>query len=186
MTGERVRSGDEVRPRQPGPQQQRGLWFDEFRAGQTFVSPGRTITEADVVNFAALSGDWNPMHTDATFARRTPFRQRVAHGMLVESVATGLGVRTGIFDGTIAALTDMVIHWRNPCLIGDTVTLELEVAAVDAQPSRRSGKIHFLAVIRNQDGKVLIDGEWWTLMNRDRSRDATPGANDGNQQGTEA
>ena len=150
------------------PIRPRGLWFDEFEAGQRFDSPGRTITEADVVNFAALSGDWNPMHTDAQFARKTPFRQRVAHGMLVESVATGLGVRMGIFDGTIAALTDMAIHWRNPCFIGDTVTLSLEVLDVDAEPSRRSGQVHFLANIQNQDGKTLIEGEWWTLMNRER------------------
>lgn len=147
-----------------------GMWFDEFQVGQAFISPGRTITEADIVNFAALSGDWNPIHTDAVYARRTPFRQRVAHGMLLQAVVTGLGMRLGIFDGTIAALTDMTIHWKSPCFIGDTIRLHLQVSEVDPEPSKRSGFVEFVATIQNQDGKVLVEGDWRTLMNKDRGR----------------
>ena len=68
----------------------RGLTFDEFNVGDCYESQGRTITEADVVAFAGLSGDFNPLHTGATFAAATPFGERIAHGMLVMAIATGM------------------------------------------------------------------------------------------------
>lgn len=143
-----------------------GLWFEDFRPGLVIESLARTVTEADLVNFAGLSGDYTALHTDEEYARKTPFRRRIAHGMLVQAIATGLGVRTGVFEGTIAALSDMVIHWRSPVYPGDTVHLVLEVTEVDAEPSRRSGKVTFAARMLNQEGKVVSDGEWKTLMLR--------------------
>jgi acyl dehydratase len=130
------------------------------------ASRGRTITEADLVNFAGLSGDYTALHTDEVYASSTPFRRRIAHGMLVQSIATGLGVGTGAFEGTIAALSDMTIHWRSPVFPGDTVQLVLEVIEVDAEPSRRSGAVTFAARVLNQEKKVVSDGEWKTLMLR--------------------
>lgn len=165
-----------------------GLWFDEFQQGQVFESPGRTITEADIVNFAGLSGDFTSLHTDEVFARGTPFRRRVAHGMLVQAIVTGLGARTGIFEGTIAALSDMVIHWKVPVFPGDTVRLRLRVEELDAAPSKRSGRVRFLAWILNQDDQVVIDGEWCTLMMREgagrkaRRRSTVEGAVDAVEQ----
>lgn len=153
---------------QPAGPPGRGMWFDEFRRGQVFESPGRTVTEADVVNFAGLSGDFTALHTDEVFARGSAFRRRVAHGMLVQAIATGLGVRTGIFEGTIVALSDMVIHWRTPVFPGDTVRLRLQVEEVDAAPAKRSGRVRFAAWVRNQQDQVVIDGEWCTLMMRER------------------
>ena len=66
----------------------RGRYFSEFEIDQSFTSVGRTITETDVVNFAGISGDYNPLHTDATFAAKTPFKKRIAHGMLSASIST--------------------------------------------------------------------------------------------------
>ncbi len=143
-----------------------GLWFDEFRPGLSIRSPARTVTETDLVNFAGLSGDYTALHTDEECARETPFRRRIAHGMLVQSIATGLGVRTGTFEGTIAALAEMTIHWLAPVFPGDTIHLELEVTRVDPEPSRRSGAVTFAARVVNQEGKVVSDGEWKTLMLR--------------------
>lgn len=71
------------------------MYFEDFEVGQRFVTPGRTVTEADVVNFAGVSGDYNPIHTDAEFAKSTPFGQRIAHGLLVLAMLTGLRQRTG-------------------------------------------------------------------------------------------
>jgi acyl dehydratase len=156
----------EIEPEEPG----RGMWFDDFREGQSFVSPGRTITETDVVNFAGLSGDYTALHTDEVHARKTPFRRRVAHGMLVQAIGTGLGVRTGIFEGTIAALSDMVIHWHQPVFPGDTVRLLLQVESLDEKPSRRSGRVVFSARMLNQKNQLVIDGVWTTLMVRQRKR----------------
>ena len=82
----------------------RGTYFSEFEVGQDFVSGGRTVTEADVVAFAGLSGDYNPLHIDKSFAEKTPFGKRIAHGMLSVSISTGLGQTLGIFEGTTMAL----------------------------------------------------------------------------------
>ena len=153
----------------------RGMWFDEFVLGELFESPGRTITEADIVNFAGLSGDFNAFHTDETAARRTVFRKRVAHGMLVQAVVTGLGVRTGIFEGTIQALSDMVIHWRQPVFPGDTIRLRLKVDRTE-EGTKRVGKVFFEAWVLNQRDEVVIDGEWGTLMLRDRAKIRRPAA----------
>ena len=77
-----------------------GLYFEEFSVGDSITSQGRTVTEADIVNFAMLSGDWNPLHTDAEIAKSTVFGERIAHGMLVLSMATGLADRMGFINGT--------------------------------------------------------------------------------------
>jgi acyl dehydratase len=149
-----------------------GLWFEDFVAGLRIESPARTITEADVVLFAGLSGDFNALHTDEAFARRTPFRGRIAHGMLVQSIATGLAVRTGMFEGTIQALSDMTIHWKAPVRPGDTIRLVLEVDALDPAPARRSGEVVFKAAVRNQEDEVVCDGEWRTRILRRPERGA--------------
>src|SRR3954453_19688740 len=87
------------------------LYFDDIEVGQEWESPGRTVTEADIVNFAGLSGDFNPIHMDHEFARTTPFRQPIAHGMLVFSMATGLGVSVPMMR-TLAVLSIKEWHFR--------------------------------------------------------------------------
>jgi acyl dehydratase len=84
----------------------RGRYFEEFAVGQTYTSVGRTITEHDVMTFAGLSGDYNQIHTDAEFAKLTPYGQRIAHGLLGLAIASGLAMRTGILEGTVLAFRD--------------------------------------------------------------------------------
>ncbi|RMG01219.1 MAG: dehydratase, partial [Acidobacteria bacterium] len=79
----------------------RGRYFEEFAIGQTYTSVGRTVTEHDVLTFAGLSGDYNQIHTDAEFSKNTPYGQRIAHGLLGLSIASGLAMRTGILEGTV-------------------------------------------------------------------------------------
>jgi acyl dehydratase len=146
-----------------------GLLFDEFVVGRMYGSGGRTVTEADVVAFAGLSGDYNPLHTDEEFARGTPFRRRIAHGLLVQSIASGLANQIKIFEGTIAALTEMVIRYRAPVFFGDTVRLELVVAGKEEKPPPRRGWVRFDAAVRNQRDEVVIEGEWLTLIQRRRT-----------------
>jgi len=155
------------------PPTRRGFWFEEFEPGLVVESPGRTITEADVVNFAGLSGDYTELHTNEEYASATPFRHRIAHGMLVQAIATGLGVQSGVFTGTIQALADMTIHWRAPVFPGDTIRLVLEVDSREDEPSRRSGLVGFKARVVNQEEKVVSDGHWQTRILRrpvERSR----------------
>ena len=88
----------------------RGMYFEEFELKQKITTPARTITEADVVGFAGLSGDYNPLHTNEEFAKTTPYGRRIAHGMLVVSIATGLADRQGFIDGTALAFRELFVE----------------------------------------------------------------------------
>jgi len=143
-----------------------GLVFEEFSVGDQFRSQGRTITEADVVSFAGLSGDYNPLHTDAQFARETPFGERIAHGMLVAAVGSGLASWMGIFSGTTIALMEQVVQYRGAVKFGDTVYLVLEVLEKKETSKKDRGVVRFASRLFNQDDEMVIDGEWRLLMKR--------------------
>src|SRR5688572_7997886 len=102
-----------------------GKTFDDLSLGDTFVSPTRTLDQGHVVSFAELSGDSNPVHLDEAFARGTLFRGRIAHGLLVQSIASGLAWQTGVFRGTIVALAEMSMRFEAPVRPGDTIRVEL-------------------------------------------------------------
>ncbi len=142
----------------------RGLYFSQFPVGERYTSVGRTITEADVVMFAGISGDYNPLHTDATFAAQTPFKQRIAHGMLIASISTGLGQTLGIFEGTTMALLGQTFDYKGPVFFGDTIRLVLTVQ--DKVPSQKGGKgtVVFRSEILKQDDAVVISGTWTVLF----------------------
>lgn len=146
--------------------QTRGLTFDQFTLGQVLTSPARTVTEADVVNFAGLSGDFNPLHIDETFARTTPFGGRIAHGMLVAALATGMANWLGIFEGTTLALMEQVIQYKGPVKLGDTVHLELRVAEKKETSKPDRGVVVFETDVCNQDSRAVITGRWTLMMKR--------------------
>jgi len=145
----------------------RGLYFSEFEVGTDFVTVRRTITETDVVMFAGLSGDYNPLHTDAVFAAKTPFGQRVAHGMLVTSISTGLAQTLGIFEGTTMALMQQTFKYVAPTFFGDTIHLKLTVANAKASSKGGKGVVTFTSEVIKQDGTVVNEGEW-VVMFRDK------------------
>tara|TARA_Y100000589_G_scaffold138459_1_gene132500 strand:+ start:182 stop:625 length:444 start_codon:yes stop_codon:yes gene_type:complete len=145
----------------------RGSYFSEFEVGQEFVSIGRTITEADVVAFAGLSGDFNPLHTDATFAAKTPFGQRIAHGMLSASISTGLAQTLGIFEGTTLALMGQTFEYKGPVFFGETIRLRLEVEKTTPSSKGGKGVVLFRSEILNQNDSIVISGHW-TVLFRDR------------------
>ena len=143
----------------------RGLYFEEFAVGQTIRTPGRTVTETDIVAFAGLSGDFNLIHTDAVYAATTPFGQRVAHGLLGLSIASGLAVRTGILEGTVLAFRE-VNEWKFslPVYIGDTLTVELTVTDVKALPRLGGGSVVLQLDVQNQSGASVMKGSWTVLV----------------------
>lgn len=146
----------------------RGRTYDELALGDSFTSPGRTVTETDIVQFAGLSGDYNPLHTDREFASRTPFRGVVAHGMLVQAISTGLANRIGVFDGTVAALAGMELHFKAPVRAGDTVRITLEVIEKEPEAGPRRAWVRFATEVLNQADEVVIDGAWQAVMLRRR------------------
>lgn len=145
----------------------RGTFFSDFQVGQQYVSVGRTVTEADVVMFAGISGDYNPLHTDATFAAQTPFKQRIAHGMLSASISTGLGQTLGIFEGTTLALMGQTFEFKGPVFFGDTIRLRLTVESTTPSSKGGKGVVVFRSDILKQDDSVVITGTW-TVLFRDR------------------
>ncbi len=131
-----------------------------------FTSQARTVTETDVVNFAGLSGDFNPLHTDEEFGKSTPFGARIAHGMLVASMATGMANWSGVFEGTTIALMEQVIRYKGAVMFGDTVHLELTVAEKKETSKPNRGIVKFDTAVVNQDGKAVIEGQWTLMMAR--------------------
>ncbi len=143
---------------------QRGLYFEEFEVGDRVISNGRTVTEADIVNFAGLSGDFNQIHTNAEFAARDTFGRRIAHGLLIQAISTGLATATGVIEGTVLAFREVHAKFSLPTYIGDTIHLELEVIEKKAFARLGGGNIHLKFNVINQDGQSVQRGEWVMLM----------------------
>lgn len=147
---------------------ERGLFLDDFTVGQRWVTPARTITEADVTMFAGLSGDYNPLHTDEEFARRTQFGGRIFHGPGVFSIAIGLESRLGIKEGTALAFLGMNWTLTGPVLIGDTIHVVQSVADIKVSRSKPDrGVVTFDVEVRNQRDELCQHGEWIVMFRRD-------------------
>jgi acyl dehydratase len=144
----------------------RGRTFDDFELEEEIMTASRTITEADVVNFAGLSGDFNPLHTDETFAANTPFKSRIAHGMLSMAVATGLANQLGIFEGTTLALLSQTIKYTGAVKFGDTIRLKLKVGEKKESSKPDRGIITFNNEILNQNDEVVVETQWILMMVR--------------------
>lgn len=133
-----------------------GLFFEDLSVGQS-ASFGKTITEADILMFAAVSGDTNPVHINAEFAAGTMFKERIAHGMLSAGlVSTVLGTR---LPGPGTIYLSQTLKFRAPVRIGDTVTATATVAALDAAKKRAT-----LTTICTVNGKPVLEGEALVLV----------------------
>ncbi|MEA2322344.1 MAG: hypothetical protein QOD81_2194 [Solirubrobacteraceae bacterium] len=143
------------------------LYFEDVEVGMRFESPSRTITEADIVNFAGVSGDFNPLHTDETFAKETIYGRRIAHGVLALSVVTGLRQRTGTFDKTLMGFLE-IRSWRfrAPVFPGDTIRAITSVAELRETSKPDRGVMVQGIEVLNQDGDIVQDGEFVTLLRR--------------------
>lgn len=142
-----------------------GKYFEEFEVGMNFVSPGRTVTESDIVNFAGLSGDYTQIHTDVEFSKSTPVGQRVAHGLLGLSIASGLAVRTGVLEGTVIAFRE-ISEWKfiKPIFIGDTVRVSLSVLVTKELRRIGGGAVNIELRLLNQNDDTVMKGIWKVLV----------------------
>lgn len=135
-------------------------YLEDFAAEQRFISGGRTITEADLTFFSMISGDWNPVHCDAEFAKKTRYGERVVHGVLGIAISTGMMHELGIFEKSVIAM----LGFRNwnflaPLLVGDTIHLQLTIMAVEPGKSGRSGKLARKFELINQNDVIVQEGE---------------------------
>jgi acyl dehydratase len=149
----------------------RGRYFEDFEVGQEIVSPARTITSTDIVNFACLSGDFNEVHTNFEYCKTTPFGEPIAHGPLVYAIMGGLQYASGINDGTLLGLLG-IDNWRmlGPVKHGDTVRLVQTVAEKKETSKPDRGVITFQRKCVNQHGEVVQEMKA-TLMYKRRPKD---------------
>jgi 3-hydroxybutyryl-CoA dehydratase len=136
-----------------------GLYFEEFTVGQSVKTIGRTISEDAIFSFAGLTGDFNQIHTDAAFASKTQFGQRIAHGLLGMSISVGLIMQTGLLEGTVLAFRE-IQDWRfvKPFFIGDTVHAVLTIAETKALPRIGGGSLIASVEACNQKDEVCQKG----------------------------
>jgi len=137
-----------------------GLYFEEFEEGDQVEGVGRTITETDVVNFASISGDWNLIHTDVEYSKDQMFGQRVAHGLLILSIASGMAVRLGFMEDTVLAFRALEWKFSKPVFIGDTVHLRVTIESKKLMKRMGGGLVVFKMEVINQNDEVCHRGTW--------------------------
>ena len=148
--------------------QPRGRYFEDFEVGQEFVTPARTITSTDIVNFACLTGDFNEVHTNFEYCKTTPFGEPIAHGPLIYGIMGGLQYASGINDGTMLALLQ-IDNWRmlGPVKHGDTIRMHACVLDKKESSKPDRGVVTFRRQCVKQDGTVVQEMKT-TLMYKRR------------------
>lgn len=143
------------------------LYFEDFKVGDKFTSPARTVTETDIVMFAGLSGDYNPLHTDSEFCKTTIFGEKIAHGLLGLSILTGLSTRLGIFDGTAIAFLG-INDWKfaKPIFANDTIHFEMTVIETRETSKDDRGIIFREFTLYNQNDEVVQQGTLPIMVKR--------------------
>ena len=142
------------------------VYFEDFEPGRETVTPGRTITEADIVNFAGLTGDWYELHTNVEYARSTPFGQRIAQGALIFSIASALSVRAMPPGNTLIAFYGVDrLRFIRPVFIGDTIHVREKVVAKSDRDAS-SGVVDTLSEVTNQNGTVVLSYTARTLWRK--------------------
>ena len=143
-----------------------GKYFEDFEIGEEAVTAGRTITETDIVNFAGITGDWNELHTNKETSARGPFKERIAHGALIFSIATGLSVRLGQTNDTVIAFYGLDrLRFVKPTFIGDTVRVRQKVEE-KTERDAHSGLVTMLNEVINQRDEVVVSYTAKVLLKR--------------------
>lgn len=134
-----------------------GKTFDEWNIGEEFVTGARTITEADIVNFAGLSGDWSATHTNDVYGKSTIYGSRIAYGNVTFIVSTGLLAQTLMFEGTTLALLDFKISYQEPVRFGDTIYCKFSVVEKRLTKTPGQGLITVHVLVNNQNDEQVAE-----------------------------
>jgi len=139
------------------------LYFDDFKLGDRFRSPGHTLGEAHFLLFAGLTGDNHPIHYDEDYARRSRFGARVAHGLLVMAMsALGASAYAQRLEASMIAFVEQGCRFRKPVLLGDTVHAEFEVAGLERKGE--NGVLRLRITLLNQRGEEVLEGHHVYLL----------------------
>ncbi|MBI2070187.1 MAG: MaoC family dehydratase N-terminal domain-containing protein [Elusimicrobia bacterium] len=140
------------------------LYFDEYQIGQTITTGGRTVTQTDVVNFACLSGDFNPIHVNVEHAKKSPFGAPIAHGLLGLSIVSGLAHEMGFIRDSVVAFTGLSWKFKKPVLFGDTIKSRFTVRQTRGLGAQ--GIVVFDVKLLNQRDETVGEGEWSLMIKK--------------------
>jgi len=144
------------------------LYYEDFKEGMVFESPRRTVTEADIVIFTGLSGDFNPLHTDEEFAKTTIFGRRIAQGALTFAIMTGLWDMLGIIRGTAIAFYGVdKLRFTKPVYPGDT--LRVKITVIEKREREMGGLVVLHNEVLNQRDEVVLVCDAKILVKKKRS-----------------
>jgi len=144
-----------------------GLYWEEWEIGKSFETAARTVTETDVVNFAGISGDYNPLHINEEYCKKTQFGTRIAHGPLVYAIAAGLLFQLHLYDDTLIAFLGFEsLKFTKPVKIGDTIHAKVTVTEVTETSKPDRGVMKRQLQVMNQHGEIVQDAIQAFLMKR--------------------
>ncbi len=144
-----------------------GLYFEDFELGVDYESPGRTVTEADLVLYTGLSGDYNQLHTDEEYCKtHSIFGKRMVHGLFALTIVEGLKFRVGLFEGTALASLEWTWTHKKPLFVGDTVTAKWSITEKRETSKVDRGIIWEAVRLENQRGEVIGEGSHTVMMQR--------------------
>lgn len=133
-------------------------WFEDFKLGERFESPGKTLTDAHFMFFAGMTGDAHPLHYDDEYAKQTKFGRRPAHGLLLTSMtAVGASTLAPVIEESIVAFVEQTTRFKAPAFVGDTLKPRHEVVALERK--RSAGLLTLRVSLTNQRGDVVLEGE---------------------------
>ncbi len=140
------------------------LYFEDFSIGDALISAERTLTAADIDTFATLSGDHNPLHIDPDFAASGPYGRPIAHGLLIQAIASGLLVNNGRLDGTAVGLRHVDCKLSAPVFVGDRIHVHSTVLKTKAIRRLNVGNIFVDFRVINQESTTVQKGTWQLLV----------------------
>ena len=133
-------------------------WFEDFKVGDQFESPSKTLTDAHFMFFAGLTGDAHPIHYDDEYAKGTRFGRRLAHGLLLTSMtAVGASTLSAVIEHSIVAFLEQTTRFLSPAFVGDTIKPRHEVVALEKK--RSAGLLTLRVTLTNQRGETVLDGQ---------------------------
>lgn len=153
-------------------------FFEDFETGQQYRTSKHTVAETEVTAFAQLSGDHNKLHIDPEFAAQTPYRERIAHGLLVMSLVSGLASQLGLLGESVLAFRQLDWKFKKPVYIGDTVRALIAVTHTASVPRLGGGLVRFAVKVFNQHSESVQTGSWRILI-RSNDQDLIDLATDG-------